>query len=122
MRVDLPEPDEPTMATKSPRSIRNEMSRSASIFSPPGPRYVRPMPNSSIMRPSSRRARALVPGLAQQHLVSLAQPVHDLALGLVAAAHLHPTFLTRSGEDEGTALLATHRTPRHRQHVLARLL
>ncbi len=53
MSVDLPEPDVPTMATNSPRSMRKETSWSARTASPLGRWYVLPMPESSIMCPYS---------------------------------------------------------------------
>jgi hypothetical protein len=47
--VDLPDPEVPTMAMNSPRSIRNVMSTRAWTVSPVGRVYVLPMLRNSIM-------------------------------------------------------------------------
>ena len=54
--VDLPEPDGPTSATYSLRSMGRSMSASA-VSSVPPIWYVLPMPRSSITRVTSRPAR-----------------------------------------------------------------
>src|SRR5262245_31903002 len=109
------------MATKSPRSMRRDTSRSASTGSPPGRRYVLEMSCSSIMLGSSWLGRALGLRLAHAHLVSLAQAVHDLAVGLVAGPQRDPALLARGREHVGPSTLAAYRAAREGQHVLARL-
>src|SRR5262249_35031225 len=113
--VDLPDPEAPTMATNSPRSIRSDTSVSARTVSPVGRVNVLPIAYRSILES--------VPCLhvAHQHLVAVAQTVDDLPMAVVPAAGGHRAPLDRlaaSGEDERTITILVNRADRQRQNVL----
>src|SRR5262249_17808520 len=116
--VDLPDPDAPTMATNSPRSIRSDTSASARTASPVGRANGLPIACSSII------ASILGLHVADQHLVALAQSVDDLPVAVVPAARGHRPPLDRvaaSGHDERAIAVPAHGANGQRQNVLTHL-
>ena len=76
MRVDLPEPDVPTIATNSPRSMRkrNVVQRADGLAAGPPvrPADARKLDHVSLLPRRTGRIREL----ADEHLVALAEPGH----------------------------------------------
>src|SRR4051812_31286727 len=143
--VDLPDPDWPTMATNSPRSMGKWMSRSAGTLERPRS-YVFTMWSSSISAMSSPAVasgsataalRALVPGplagllrldllsllqLAREravrpvhHRLALRHPAEDLHVGAAGDARLHLAHLRH-------AVLVHHEHHLHRLRLAGRRL
>src|SRR4029453_5360846 len=114
MSVDLPDPEAPTIATNSPRSIRSETSASARTVSPVGRLYVLSSCSSSIID------GILLLHVTNQDLVAFAQTILDFPVRVVSAARRHGPALDRLaalGEDERPVAFATYRPDRHHQDV-----
>src|ERR1700756_3615144 len=116
INVDLPDPDDPTIATNSPSSIRSDTSISASTASPVGRLYVFWIPLSSI---TSVLSSMRLP-LADQHFVSLVKSSRNFEVIVVAKAWGYPSLFDLpliAAQDKGLALLPAERTERKREHT-----
>src|SRR6266567_1054594 len=114
--VDLPDPEVPTMAMNSPRSIRNETSTRAWTGSPVGRLYVLPIFRNSIM--------GYLPSLcfwfADDNLIAFLKAAGYLPVAVVPHSRGHPTPLGRAPvprHDIGAPFLPAHGSKWQRQYT-----